>query len=126
MRSQAPVGIVDAQVQTELRPRREHAVGLVGALGNKIVDQDSGVRLRAIENQRRLLLHLQRGVDARHQSLTGGFFVARCAVDLSAEEQACNLAGFERALQFGRIDGIVLNGVARAEHVGVLESRDRF
>jgi hypothetical protein len=41
--SQPGVGVVDAQVQAELRARGEHAIRLVGALGDEVVDQDSGV-----------------------------------------------------------------------------------
>ncbi len=72
------------------------------------------------------LLHLQRRVDAGHQSLARGFFVAGGAVDLAAEEQARDLAGFERALQFRGIDGVVFDGVAGPQHLGVLEAGDRL
>ena len=54
MRSQALVGVVDAQVQAELRARGEHAVRLVGALGDQVVDQDAGVGLGAVERERGL------------------------------------------------------------------------
>jgi len=43
VRGQASVGIVNAQVQAELGPRGEHAIGLVGSLGDQVVDQDGGV-----------------------------------------------------------------------------------
>ena len=70
-------------------------------------------------------LHLQRRVDAGHQALAGGFFVARGAVDLAGEEQAGDFLGFERALEFRGIDGVVFDGVAGAQHLGVLEAGDR-
>src|SRR5579862_3516799 len=113
-------------MQAKLRPRSEHAVGLVRSLRDQIVDEDRGVRFGAIEDQWRLSLHLQGGVDARHQALARGFLVTRRSVDLAAEEQAGKLASFERAFQFGGIDRIVFDGVAGAQHVGSLEAGDRL
>ncbi len=69
---------------------------------------------------------LQRGVDARHQALAGGLFVAAGAVDLSAEKEARDLLGLERAFEFGGIDGVVFDGVARPQHVGIFEAGDRL
>ena len=54
--SKAAVGVVDPQVQAEFGARSEHAVGLVGALADQVVDQDRGVGLGAIEDQRRFIL----------------------------------------------------------------------
>ena len=71
-------------------------------------------------------LDLQRGVDAGHQALAGGFFVAGGAVDLAAEEQAGDLARLERALEFSGIDRVVLDGVAGAQHLGVFEAGNRL
>ncbi len=52
--SQAAVGVVDPQMQAELGARGKHAVRLVGALADQVIDQDRGVGLGAIEDQRRL------------------------------------------------------------------------
>ena len=73
-----------------------------------------------------LPLHLQRGIDARHQPLARRFFVTRRAVNLPAQEQSGNLASLERALQFRGIDGIVLDGISRAKHVSVFKARNRL
>ena len=43
MRREAAVGVVDAQVEAVLGARGEHAIGLVGALGDQVVDEDTGV-----------------------------------------------------------------------------------
>src|ERR1035437_9843461 len=76
MRSQPPVGVVDPQVQTEFRPRSEHAVRLVGPFRKQVVNKNGRVRFRAVEHQRRLFLHFQRRVDSGHDSLAGCFFVS--------------------------------------------------
>ena len=43
-----------------------------------------------------------------------------------AQKQSGNLAGFERALQFRGIDGVVLNRVSGTQHLRVFEPRDRL
>ena len=48
---EAAVGIVDAQMETELGARGEHAIGLVGSLADEVVDEDGGVGLAAIEGE---------------------------------------------------------------------------
>ena len=45
------VGIVDPQMQPELGARREHPVRLIGALGDQVVDQNSGVALGPADYQ---------------------------------------------------------------------------
>src|SRR6266849_10852124 len=76
MRREALVGVINAQMQAKLGARGKHAVRLVGSLADQVVNQDGGVSLGAVENQRRLALRLQRGVDARHQPLARGFLIA--------------------------------------------------
>ena len=66
--------------------------------------------------------HFQGRVDAGHDALAGGFFVAGGAVDLSGEEEAGDFLGLERAMKFGRIDRIVFDGVAGTHHFGVFEA----
>ena len=61
-----------------------------------------------------------------HQSLARSLFIAAGAVDLTGEIQPRNLLGLQRALQLGGIDGVVLDGVARAQHLGVLQAGDRL
>src|SRR6266850_686855 len=86
--SEAAVSVVDPQMEAELGARREHAVGLVRALGNEVIDQDRGVCLGAVEDEWRLALHLQGAVDSSHDSLTRGLFVAGRSVDLAGEEES--------------------------------------
>ena len=66
----------------------EHPIGLVDAAGDEIVDQDADVGPRAVEDQGRIALDRQGGVDAGDQPLGGRLLVAGRAVDLTGEEQA--------------------------------------
>ena len=72
------------------------------------------------------LFHFERGVDARHHSLAGGFFVAGRSVDLAGQKEAGDLLRFEGALEFGGIDRVVLDGVAGAQHFGGLKAGNRL
>ncbi len=60
VRGEAAVGVVDAEVQAELGAGGEHAVGLVGAAADEVVDEDAEVGLGAVEMERGLLLDGQR------------------------------------------------------------------
>ena len=48
VRGEAAVGVVDAEVEAELGAGGEHAVGLVGALADEVVDHDADVGLGAV------------------------------------------------------------------------------
>src|SRR5205085_1684014 len=120
------IGVIDAQMQSELGTRGEHAIGLVGAFADEIIYQNGGVGFGAIENEWRQLLYLERRIDSCHQSLAGGFFVARSSIDLPRQKEPRNLLGLQRALEFGGIDAVVLNSVARAQHLGLLQTRNRL
>ncbi len=126
MRREPAVGVVDAQVQAELCARGKHAVGFVCALGDEIVDQDRGIGFGAVENQRRLGLHLESCVDPRHNSLAGSLFVPGCPIYLPRKKQARNLLRFQSAFEFRGIDGVVFDRIARAQHLRCLQAGDRF
>ena len=51
VRGEAGVGVVDAEVEAELGTRGEHAVGLVGAFADEVVDEDAGVGFGAVEGE---------------------------------------------------------------------------
>jgi hypothetical protein len=83
MRSKPAIGVIDAEMQPELRPRGEHAIRLVGPFRDQVVDQDAGVCLGPVESKWGLALYSQRCVDPRHQALAGSLFIAAGTVDLS-------------------------------------------
>src|SRR6267154_5988608 len=106
-------------MQPELGARGEYAVWLVRALRDQVVYEDGGVGLGAVEDEWRFSLNFQRGVDAGHQSLARSFLITGGSVDLPGEIEAGDLLHFECALKFGWVDGVVLDGVAGAQHLGV-------
>src|SRR5438093_10074603 len=81
------IGVIDAQVQPKFGARGEHAVGLVRALGDQVVNQDSGVAFGPADDQRVSAPKRASGVEAGDQALATGFLVARSAVDLPCQVQ---------------------------------------
>nr|GFC33568.1 hypothetical protein [Tanacetum cinerariifolium] len=70
---EAQVGIVLAQQDAVLGAAREHAVRLLGAFVDEVIDEHADVRLVALEREGGLVVGALVGVDARHEALAGGF-----------------------------------------------------
>src|SRR5205807_909989 len=113
-------------MQAEFGARGKHAVRLVGAFGNEVVDQDRRIRFGAIQDEWRLTLYFQGSIDARDNSLAGGLLISAGAINLASEKDPFDLLLLKRAFKFGGIDRIVFNGVAGAKHLRVLEARNGF
>src|ERR1700675_3648939 len=126
MRSKPPVGIINPQVQTKLRPRSKHPIRLVGPFRNQVVNKNRRIPFRPVEHQRSLLLHLQRRVNPLHDSLASPLFVPRRSIDLPGKKQSRNLFRFQRAIKFRGIDRVVLNRVPGPHHLGIFKPRYRL
>ena len=124
-RRQTEIRVVDAEQQAVLRSRGEHSIRLEAAFRDQVVDENSDVRLVARELESIATQHTTRGVDAGDETLRRRFFVARRSVDLSREKQSLDTFRLEVSVQLGRLNEVVLHGVARAEQHRVLESRQR-
>ena len=80
------IGVVGAQREPVLGPRREHAIGLGDALRHQIVDHHAEIALGPIEHDLPAPARARRGVEACDQALRRRFFVSRGAVDLPGQE----------------------------------------
>src|SRR5689334_12274630 len=104
MRRESSVSVVNSQMQAELRARGEHAVWLVGSLGDQIIDQNRRISLGAVQDQRLFRLHCERGINSRYKPLARRFFIAAGTVDLSRKKEPGDLLRFQSSLQLGGID----------------------
>src|SRR5437667_6270568 len=95
------------------RPRREHPVRLEAALRDQIVDENADVRFVTAQLECRTTHGASSRVDPRDDALSGGFFVAGRAVDLSGEKEPAHALGLERARQLRRLNEVVLDRIAR-------------
>ena len=111
-RRETAVGVVVPQQQPIFGAAGEHAVGLVDAAGDEIIDQHADVRLIAVEDERLAAGKSEGRIGAGHESLSGGFLVAGGAVDLTGEVQTGDVLRFERRLQLVGRSEVVLDGVA--------------
>ena len=137
----------------EARGEAARRTRLVDALGDEVVDEDADEAICTAENELLLALRGAAGVDAGEDALRRRLLVAGRAVDLAGEEQArdapclesiCMIGEGEsarlaeagcrkarereregRTLELARVDVVILDAVARLDHVDVLESRDR-
>ena len=82
------VGVVLPVEQAVLGAGGHHPIGLVGALGDQVVDEHPDVPLVPAENQGLLSLNFQRGVDPGYKTLNGGLLIAGGAVELPRPVQA--------------------------------------
>ena len=70
-----------------LGARREHAVRLQTAFGDKVVDHDADVRLVATERQGRATRCAEPRVDPGQKSLSRRLFIAGRTVYLASQEE---------------------------------------
>jgi len=109
--------------EPELRPRRQHAIGLVQSLGDEIIHHHADVPVRALQLDALLPPDVAHRVDARQEALGRGLLVPGGAVDLSCAEQPRHPKVAQVAPQRPRVDEVILDGIARAHHVAVCQAR---
>jgi len=80
---QAKICVVMAQQQPIFSARGKHAVRLSRIFRDQIINQYTDIRLRPIKHERRITTQFQGRINARHDALGPGLFVARCAIDLT-------------------------------------------
>ena len=119
------IGGVLSQKQPILRPAGEHAVGFRRAAGHEIINQHADIGFIAREDEVAFSSEAAGGIDSRHESLGGGLFVARSAIDLSGEVEARDAFGFQGAVELGWGAVVVFDGIARAEDFAGFEPLNR-
>ena len=121
---QAQVGVVLPEQQAVLGTAGEHPVGLGDPAGHEVIDQHAEVALAAGRYPGGLLPHLAGGVETGDQTLGARLLVPGRAVDLASEIEAADGAGFEGRSQVAGVEVVVLDGVAGAGQVRLLEAAD--
>ncbi len=121
---QAPVGVVLPQKEPVLGERGEHAVGLLCAARDQVVNEHADVCLVAAEHERLFALELSCGVYACHDALGGRLLVAACAVDLACQKQPLDGLCFEARPELGGRHEVVLDRVAVAHDLRALHAGD--
>src|SRR5262245_52318204 len=108
-----------------LRSRREHPIRLEATTSDQVVDEDADVCVLTTKDEHVLAPHSACGIDPRDQPLRRSFFVPGCAVDLSGQIEAANSPRLKCWSQLRRLNEVVLDCIARANHSGVFETGER-
>ncbi len=122
---QTDIGVIFPQQQAIFGAAGEHAIGFAGAQGGEIVHHHAHVGLIPARMPGILVLGTQGGVQTGHQALGCRLFVTGSPVDLAGEEQVGDAFALHVRLEIPRIEEIVLDGIAGASDVGILEAPDR-
>ena len=108
-----------------LGARREHAIRLQTAARHEVVHENADVGVVALEHDRRPMLNRARGVETGDETLRRRFLVARRPVDLTGREETRHALRLQRAIEFRRLDEVVLHRVRVPQHARVFEARQR-
>ncbi len=124
--SQPLVGIVDAKLQAEFGPRREHAIGLGNAARDEVVDHHPEIGIGTRENQRVPALDGERRIGPGQKALGRCLLIASGAIDLPGEIQARQGTQHQARGKFARIDVIIFDGIAGTLDHHILKARHRL
>mmetsp|Transcript_54183 Transcript_54183/g.93326 ORF Transcript_54183/g.93326 Transcript_54183/m.93326 type:complete len:378 (-) Transcript_54183:619-1752(-) len=121
---EAEVGVVCAHREAVLRPGSEHAVRLVGSLGDQVVDEHPDVALVSFHHKRGPALRAQPCVGPRDDALRRRLLVARGAADLPREEEPAHLLRLQRVFEAPSVHVIVFHVVPGPHDLHCLQPFD--
>ena len=116
------VGVVLPAQKTVLRAGGHHAVGLIGTLGHQIVNEHPQIPLLPAQDEGGAAQQLESGVHPRRKSLGGGLFIPGGTVELPRAVEAGNCFALQGGQQLCGVHTVVLDGVGRPGHLGVLQA----
>ena len=121
---QAQIRVVLTQLQPIFRPGGKHAIRFSHTARSQVINHDSDIRFITARAPERIVTASPGCVEARNQTLPGGFFIARCAVDLSGKKESGQSAGFKSRKQVTRIKIVIFNRITRPGDAGAFKSID--
>ena len=122
---QAQIGIVLTKQQPVFRARGHHAIRLVRAFGNEIVDQRADIAARTLQYNRKLSFDRARRVDPRDKPLRGSLLVSRRAVKLPRAVQPSDRLKLQRSVHLQGIGTIVFDRIGIAHDLGAFKTDER-
>ena len=122
---EAQIGVVFAQQQAIFGPAGKHAIRLRRALRDQVVNQHAQIGLVAAREPGRLVFCPPGRVQAGQQTLRGGLFITRGAIDLAGKEQPLDKPGLQPGIQLARVEKIIFDRITGADDMGLLKALDR-
>ena len=119
---EAKIGIILAKKNTILGTGSEHAVRLIYALINKVINENTNIGLVTTKDKRLLFHEEQMGIHTGNNSLRSGFFIAGGTIHLPCQKEVVHHFGAEGMMQELRVKVVVLDGVGRLKEHGILQT----
>ncbi len=114
-----------AEEQAVFAAARHHAIRLIRAFRDEIVNERPDVGFVALQDEGLAALDFERRVDAGHETLGSGFLVAGRAVRLAGGVEPRDFFELQRRQKLQRIDEIVLDRVGRAHDFYIFQPGNR-
>src|SRR5215468_8365650 len=88
VRRQTKIGVINAEQESMLGPRREHTVRLEASFGDEVVNEDPDIRLMTSQLQSPRRPGEVNRVHAGDNALSSCLLITRRSVDLSREKES--------------------------------------
>ena len=132
--SETGVGIVLSEEDAIFRSGGKHTIRFIYALCDEIVDEYTDIRFVARECERLAYTAIagggattsseDSGIDAGDNALSSSFLISRGAIDLSGKEESGASLAHERVGELGRVEVVILYGVARSIYFDIAQGRN--
>lgn len=119
---QTLVCVILTEEQAEFRAGCHHTVRLFAAFADEVVNENADITVGTLEDDGVFSLNIANSVDTAHKPLCGRFFVAGGAVELTSGKKTVIVLEFQRKLQLGGIDTVILDGICKTGDFAVFQT----
>ena len=98
----------------------------MGFFRNQIINQNTNISIRTLQDHLIPSKHLHRRINTGHQSLCRRFLVSRTAIKLTAAEQTTDFLEFQRWFQLRSRNTIIFYRISITDNLRMFKSRHRM
>src|SRR5699024_10584830 len=106
-------------------PGSHHSVWFMALFCNQIIDENTDISLRTVQNELFPTKNLLRRIDARHKPLCRSLLISGASVKLSGTVEPFHLPKFQRRIKLSCIDTVILNRIGISHNLRMLQPRYR-
>src|SRR4030095_3829137 len=123
-RGQTLIRIVVSQKQSFLSTTCKHTIRLFCSFSDKIINENTCVRLFPAQHEWRATLGLQSSVSSSNHALSCRLFVPRGAIDLAGKIEPADQLSFQRGLELRRREVVIFHCIPWPHDLGLPETRN--
>ena len=123
--AQTQIRVVLPQQKSVFRAGGHHSVRLPIVFCHQVVDQDSDIGLRPLQNQRFPATDLIDGIDTCNQTLRRSLLISAAAVELTGAEESFHCLGLQRKFELVGIDAVIFDRVGIFDDHTVFQTGNR-